>query len=245
MALGSTGMLAAHVCQIRSSHPDLGTVGLAHPPSIIPQRLLQDAGALLPSDFDTITPSFLSSQEETILGGFLEGLAIFIAKEAYGAHGKSTTAGLDLELDKDGHRYFLAIKSGPSWGNSSQIAKMRSDFKTAIKVYRQNPDALPVTCVNGCCYGRQARKSEDKGDYIKLCGQRFWAFISGDTEIYTKIVEPIGHQAKERNDEFLAQYELVIDAFTEEFRQAFCDSSNLIQWDKLTELSSKAPENSN
>jgi hypothetical protein len=121
-----------------------------------------------------------------MLGGFLEGLAVFVAEKAYGAHGKSSTTGLDIELDKNGTRYFVAVKSGPNWGNSSQIKKMQLDFKAATKVYRQNKSALPVRCVNGCCYGKQTRKTEDKGDYTKLCGQRFWEFISGDSELYTK-----------------------------------------------------------
>jgi hypothetical protein len=188
-----------------------------------------------------ILDAYLSSQEESILGGFLEGLAVFICKKAYRAHGKSTTTGLDLEFDKDGKRCLVAIKSGPSWGNSGQIAQMRSNFKTASKVYRQNKDALPVLCVNGCCYGKQARISEDKGDYVKLCGQRFWEFVSGDSQIYIKIVEPIGHKATERNAELLSQYELVVDAFTDLFRQHFCDVGNNILWDKLTKVSSEAP----
>jgi hypothetical protein len=183
----------------------------------------------------------LSSQEETILGGFLEGLAIFVAERAYHAHGKSAVSGIDLEIDKDGVRHFVTIKSGPAWGNSSQIDKMRADYKTAAKVYNQSKDALPVKFVNGCCYGKQAKKSEHKGDYIKLCGQRFLAFISGDKELYIKIIEPIGHQAKERNIEFLAKYELVIDSFTELFRAHFCDANNLILWDKLTMSSSMSP----
>ena len=185
--------------------------------------------------------AFLSSQEETILGGFLEGLAIFAAEKAYGAHGKASATGIDLELDKGGRRHFVAIKSGPVWGNSSQLAKMRNDFKQAARIYRQSQAALPIEFVNGCCYGRQGRKSEDKGDYRKLCGQRFWEFISGDSDFYTRIIEPIGHQAKERTDEFLAKYELVVDAFTNTFRESFCDENNLVLWDKLTKLSSEAP----
>ena len=31
--------------------------------------------------------------------------------------------GIDLEFDKDGVRYIVTIKSGPNWGNSSQIGK--------------------------------------------------------------------------------------------------------------------------
>jgi len=204
--------------------------------------LLKAKGLATPRDLvKAVLDAFLSSQEETILGGFLEGLAIFIAERVYRAHGKSSVRGIDLELDKDGKRCFVAIKSGPVWGNSSQIAKMIADFLTAKKIYSQSRDALPVECINGCCYGKQSRKSEHKGAYIKLCGQRFWEFISGDDQLYIRIIEPIGHKAKERNEEFLASYELVVDQFTEEFRRHFCDSSNLIQWDKLTKVSSQAP----
>jgi hypothetical protein len=205
--------------------------------------LLKAKGLSSPRDLvKMILDAFLSSQEETMLGAFLEGLAVFTAEKAYGAHGKSSTTGIDLELDKDGTRYFVAVKSGPSWGNSSQIEKMRRDFKTAAKVYRQNASALPVRCINGCCYGKQTRGSEDKGDYLKLCGQRFWEFISGDADYYLKIVAPIGHKAKDRNEEFLAQYELVVDSFTHLFRQQFCDPANLILWEALVKHSCQAPE---
>lgn len=176
-----------------------------------------------------------------MIGGFLEGLAIFVAQKAYGAHGKSIGTAMDLELDKNGKRYFVTIKSGPNWGNSRQIAKMRDDFNAAKRIYRQNSNALPVECVNGCCYGRQSRKREDQGDYVKLCGQRFWEFISGDPELYIKIVDPIGHKAREHNEEFLKQYEEVVGRFTEVFREQFCDKDDRIQWDKVTKLACEAP----
>jgi hypothetical protein len=99
--------------------------------------------------------------------------------------------------------------------------------------------------INGCCYGRQKRASENKGEYLKLCGQRFWEFISGDEALYLKIVEPIGHQAKERNAEFYSRYELVVDDFTKAFRQDFCNENNQILWDKLTQFTSaEMPSNS-
>ena len=66
-------------------------------------------------------------------------------------------------------------------------------------------------------------------------------FISGDPELYIKIVEPIGHKAKERNEEFLARFEVVLDDFTALFRKHFCDANNVILWDKLTRASSQAP----
>ena len=93
--------------------------------------LLKAKGLATPRDLvKAILDAFLSSQEETILGGFLEGVAIFIAEKAYGAHGKSSTTGIDLELDKDGKRYFVSVKSGPAWGNSPSIKKI--DRKSVV-----------------------------------------------------------------------------------------------------------------
>ncbi len=183
-----------------------------------------------------VLDAYLSSQEETLLGGFLEGLAIYLCQQAYGAHGKSSTEGIDLEFELDNVRYLVAIKSGPNWGNSSQIRKMQDNFKQAAKIYRQGANALRIECVNGCCYGKQKRENEDKGNYRKLCGQRFWEFITGDGEIYTRIIEPIGEKARERNEAFHGKYELAVDACAEEFRNRFCDSSNAIQWQKLVEF---------
>ena len=183
-----------------------------------------------------VLDAYLSSQEETLLGGFLEGLAIHLCQQAYGAHGKSNAEGIDLEFELGNVRYLVAIKSGPNWGNSSQIRKMQDNFKQAAKIYRQGANALRIECINGCCYGKQKRKNEDKGNFRKLCGQRFWEFITGDGEIYTRIIEPIGEKARERNEAFHAKYELAVDAFTEEFRKRFCDSSNAIQWQNLVQF---------
>ncbi len=96
------------------------------------------------------------------------------------------------------------IKSGPNWGNASQIKKMKSDFRTAAKTLRTSNSGLQVVAINGCCYGKST--NPDKGDYFKYCGQRFWEFISGNAELYTEIIEPLGHKAKEKNDEFQQSY---------------------------------------
>jgi hypothetical protein len=74
--------------------------------------------------------AYLSSQEETMFGEFMEKLAIFVAKRSYGAR-KSSAEGIDMELEVGGIIYIVAIKSGPNWGNSSQIKKMKSNFEQA------------------------------------------------------------------------------------------------------------------
>ncbi len=120
-----------------------------------------------------------------MFGNYLEDLAIFICGRVYRRF-KSSTPGIDLEMEKEGKRYIVAIKSGPNWGNSDQIVKMKLNFTRAIRVLHQNPAITTVVAVNGCCYGKDSRP--DKGDYLKLCGQAFWSLISGDEELYVKII---------------------------------------------------------
>lgn len=183
----------------------------------------------------SLTDAFISSQEETIFGDWLEGLAIFINEKVYSGR-KSGITGIDLEFDKAKIRYIITIKSGPNWGNSSQIGKMVADFKTAKKTLRSSNSLLSIRAVNGCCYGRDNKP--DKGDYFKYCGQRFWEFVSGDTELFTKIIEPLGHHAKERNDDFIISYSQMINKFTKEFADTFCMKNGSIDWDKLVRFNS-------
>ena len=183
----------------------------------------------------SLTDAYISSQEETIFGDWLEGLAIFINNKVYNGR-KSGIPGIDLEFDKDNIRYILTIKSGPNWGNSSQIKKLRADFKTAQKTLRTSNSKLNVVTINGCCYGRDNKP--DKGDYFKYCGQKFWEFISGDCDLYIKIIEPLGHRAKERNDDFIQSYSQMINKFTKEFAGNFCKNNGEIDWEKLVQFNS-------
>ncbi|MGB4223515.1 MAG: PmeII family type II restriction endonuclease [Syntrophorhabdus sp.] len=178
----------------------------------------------------TVLDAHLSSQEEGIFGGFLEELAIFICSKVYGGK-KSSAEGIDLEFSKDNISYIVSIKSGPNWGNSRQIARMKDDFKRAKRILGTNISSIKVVAVNGCCYGKDNKP--DKSDYLKLCGQRFWEFISGDENLYTEIIEPLGHKAKERNDEFSEEYAKVINRFTLEFATDYCDQNGSILWEKL------------
>jgi hypothetical protein len=183
-----------------------------------------------------LTDAFVSSNEETIFGDWLEGLAIFINSKVYNGW-KSGITGIDLEFDKDGTRNILTIKSGPNWGNSSQISKMKADFKTAMKTLRTSNSKLRIVAINGCCYGRD--NVPDKGDYFKYCGQRFWEFISGNENLYIDLIEPLGHKAKDRNDEFIKSYAQMINKFTKEFTNDFCKDTGEINWEKLVKFNSE------
>lgn len=180
--------------------------------------------------------SHISSNEEGIFGDWLEGLAIFINNMVFGGW-KSGIKGIDLEFDNDNNRYIVNIKSGPNWGNSSQIEKMKSDFNSAKRTLRTSNSKVNIIAVNGCCYGKD--NNPDKGSYYKYCGQQFWEFISGDSELYLKIIEPLGHKAKERNGEFLQSYSQVINLFTKEFSNTYCKDNGEIDWRRLVSFNSE------
>ncbi len=180
----------------------------------------------------------LSSQEETIFGDFMEGLAVFVCKKAYGGR-KSSAIGIDLEFESANKRYIVAVKSGPNWGNSSQIAKMQQDFRRARQILRGKASMTEIIAVNGCCYGKDNKP--DKGDYFKFCGQKFWEFVSGDSDFYVRIIEPLGHMAKEKNEEFLKSYSGIINNFTYTFIKDFCVDGR-IDWEAVVRFNSASKE---
>jgi len=177
--------------------------------------------------------AFLQSQEETLFGDFIEGLAIFVCDKVYSAK-KSELMGIDLEFEKDEAIYVVEIKAGWNWGNSSQIRQLKINFESAKKTLRSKT-GKKVIAVNGCCFGKDNKP--DKGSYFKICGQRFWELISGKQNFYIDIVEPIGYKAKQKNEEFTENYAQTINKLTMEFSQKFCDDGK-INWAKLVEYNS-------
>lgn len=182
----------------------------------------------------SLLDAHLASQEETIFGTFLEGLAIFICGNVYGGR-KSSAEGIDLEFEKDEILYLVSIKSGPNWGNSRQIKRMKDDFNRTKRILQTNAPLKMIVAVNGCCYGIE--NQSNKGDYYKYCGQQFWEFISGNSDLYLDIIEPLGHKAKEKNEEFLVSYSQVINMFTADFLSTFCVNGN-INWNALVQFNS-------
>ncbi len=197
--------------------------------------LFRAKNVLIASDLiRSLLDAHLSSQEETLFGEFLEGLAIYICQETFKGR-KSVRPSIDLEFQKGEEYYLISIKSGPNWGNADQIRKMRENFQAAIVDIKRLKPELQVFAINGCCYGQD---NGDKGGYQKLCGQAFWSFISdGLDELYTQIIEPLGFEAKERNEAFQHAYAAIVNVFTQEFIAAFCENGD-INWEKLIRFNS-------
>ncbi len=178
-----------------------------------------------------VVDAYLALQEVTMFGYFLEELAIFACQKAYCGR-KSASEGMDLEFEKDDVYYIVSVKSSPNWGNADAVKKLRENFKTIKRRLRANPDVRHVIAINGCCTGKSGKKY-DKGDYLKICGQAFWTFISGDPDLYADIVEPVGYRAKERNEIFKKECDLLVNRATKSFMSQFCLKDGSIDWQKL------------
>lgn len=177
----------------------------------------------------------LSSSEEKVFGDFLERLAIFISQQVADGR-KSSAKGIDLEFQRENALYLVAIKSGPNWGNSSQYQSLETNFKAAVKVQRQAQSGVVIQPVLGICYGNTPRA--DNGLYLRLMGQDFWYFVSGEPDLYLDLIAPIGYLAREHNDQFYEKQAALKNRLTKEFTEVFCFPDGQIDWVKLVGFNS-------
>lgn len=172
----------------------------------------------------------LSSAEEGKFGEFLEDLAIFVAAESAGGD-KSGIEGIDIELTRGGVRYLIAVKSGKKWGNAQSKAKQTQDFKRAVKVIRQSKHAANVQPILGICYGNF--HTADNGTYMHIGGQSFWHLLSGDSNLYIDIIEPLGHEARKHDEAFKEHVASLTNRLTHEFTEKYCQKNGAIDWGRL------------
>jgi len=228
----------------RLTNATLDTVVKRKNPYLFKAKNIETAGDLAKNVLD----AFLSSQEETIFGDLMENLAIHICNLVFDGRKAEERKfkSIDLIFERDGKLYIIGIKSGPNWGNSDQISAMRRNFKNARKIIRSENNVEPksIVAVNGCMYGRDNRprkvnKKDPQLSYYKLCGQSFWELISGDDELYKKIIQPLDKEAKKRDETFKKLYAKKTNEMTKDIIERFC-SDNILDWDKIVDYVSKA-----
>lgn len=183
---------------------------------------------------ESLASAYMSSAEESIFGNWLEGLAIYVCEIIYGGY-KSSAEGMDMEFDRDGIHYFVSIKSGPSWSNSSSMKALKADFVRAVNIFNTSRTPVPTMCIEGCCYGND-NKGYKNSIHLKYCGEKFWSLISGEPNLFVDIIEPLGYKAKEKNDEYYKDYGSMINKLTMQFIKDYCDSEGNIDWEKVVRL---------
>ena len=218
----------------------LSTISKRKNPYLFKAKNIETAGDLAKSILD----AFLSSQEETIFGDLMENLAIHVCHKVFG--GKKAEKGkyrsVDLIFDRDKKTYIVGIKSGPNWGNSDQVNIMKRNFKTTKKILRAKLRKKNIISVNGCMYGKdnnpyKANKDRDLS-YYKICGQAFWDLISGDDQLYKKIIQPLDKEAKKRDEVFKKLYVKKINEMTKDVVDLFYTKETL-DWNKIIDYVSK------
>ena len=99
-----------------------------------------------------------------------------------------------------------------------------------------------IISVNGCMYGKdnnpyKANKDRDLS-YYKICGQAFWDLISGDDQLYKKIIQPLDKEAKKRDEVFKKLYVKKINEMTKDVVDLFYTKETL-DWNKIIDYVSK------
>ncbi len=209
-------------------------------PYLFKAKNIETAGDLAKNILD----AFLSSQEETIFGDLMENLAVSICRQIF--NGKKAEEGkyrsVDLIFERDGKTYIVGIKSGPNWGNSDQVNIMKRNFKKAKALIRSEFSKEDLVAINGCMYGKDNVPHKVNRDpdlsYYKICGQAFWELISGDNELYKKLIQPLDKEAKKRDEIFKELYVKKINEMTKDVVKIFYTKNNL-DWDKIIEYVSK------
>ena len=192
--------------------------------------------------------NYLQTREETFFGSVMQDISVFVCGQVFDGKriDKDTNEELqkfDLGFQREQTFYLVEIKSSWNWGNSGQIRdlilKIRSAFER-LPEYKEYKNC-EIVFVNGCCFGKRMHDTM-AGGYLKVCGQRYWEFISDNDKLYIDIIEPIGHRAKERSESYKKVYAKVVNKFTSELLQDFCDDG-VINWERLTcFISEKYPE---
>ena len=211
-------------------------------PYLFRAKNIETAGDLA----DSILDAFSSSQEETIFGDLMEHLAVRVCHEIFG--GKKAEEGkyrsVDLIFERDKKIYIVGIKSGPNWGNSDQVNTFRRNLKVAKNMLRETAGEKEIVSVNGCMYGRDSKphkvnRSDPDLSYHKICGQPFWELISGDSQLYKKIIRPLSEEAKKKDEIFKELYTKKVNEMTKDIVTGFYTDNDL-DWEKIIEYVSKS-----
>ncbi|MDP2641702.1 MAG: PmeII family type II restriction endonuclease, partial [bacterium] len=98
-----------------------------------------------------------------------------------------------------------------------------------------------IISINGCIYGKDNSHKVHKNpalSYHKVCGQVFWELVSGDDQLYKKIIQPLDDEAKKRDETFKELYAKKINEMTKEVVELFYTGDSL-DWDKIIDYVSK------
>ena len=178
--------------------------------------------------------AFMSSSEETIFGdAFFEPIVRAVCS-GVAAGG----AGVDVVVERQEDYTVISVKSGPNWGNSSQVAKLQQDFMTARRVFENKKMRKQFRALLGHCYGRKSSEPCEKRIYYSRSGQAFWQEITGDPEFYLKLILAMNDYPAIQRTIYEKEWNKAVNRFEREFLNDFAKSDGSIDWEKLVRFNS-------
>jgi len=183
---------------------------------------------------ERLLQAFMSSSEETIFGdAFFEPIVKAVCS-GVAAGG----AGVDVVVETQDDYTVISVKSGPNWGNSSQVAKLRDDFMTASRVFANKKLKKQFRALLGHCYGRKCGQPSSRCMYTTKSGQAFWEEITGDSEFYLKLIRAMRDHPRANRVVYDKAWSSAVNRFTKEFLDGFSKSDGSIDWEKLVRFNS-------
>jgi len=180
--------------------------------------------------------AYLSSSDEGIFGdAFFEPVAI-----AVGDGRKSITESVDFELKSGGTTRAYAVKSGLSVFNAQSRGRQIQAFEEC----RRRLPGRDFEAVVGYGYGNRTAPPKGKKNFREVSGQAFWEEISGDPDLYRKILALLGKKADEHLATYRKAYDEATNQFLADFQSQFATPEGLVDWDKLLAFNSgkKSPK---
>ncbi|MBM4047549.1 MAG: cytoplasmic protein [Planctomycetes bacterium] len=183
---------------------------------------------------EQVLQAFMSSSDEGIFGdAFFEP----VAKEVCGGVAAGG-AGVDVVIETPNEYTVLSVKSGPNWGNSSQMRKLQDDFNTARSVFLNKKLRKHFRALLGHCYGRKSGEPNAKRSYSVRSGQAFWEEITGDPDFYLKLIGFMKDHPVQHRIEFEKAWNQAVNRFTAEFLKDFATAEGVIDWEKIVAFKS-------
>ena len=187
-----------------------------------------------PEIVEHLLQAYMSSSEETIFGdAFFEPL-VKAASSGTAAEG----AGIDVIVETEEEYKVISVKSGPNWGNSSQVDKLQQNFERARRVFDNKKMRKHFKAILAHCYGRKNGLPTDKRMYHIQSGQQFWFELTGDKDFYLKILTAIGDFPEQHKTEYQTAWSNAVNRFVRDFTTHFCAADGSILWDKLLQFNS-------
>ncbi len=138
----------------------------------------------------------------------------------------SPVEGADFE--KDGT--LVSVKSGFNWGNNDQWKSLVADATAALKRYKAHPGKRTGEFVLGVAVGRGSRKPrKEVFPFRELRGQKFWDWVTGDSEAYQKITDALDRLAGEYEEKRKA----AISRLRQQMIVEFGLTGGIVDWKKL------------